>query len=201
MAQRRHHYEQAFEHYLRARRVPYVSVNEARKALLPEWPRDREPGSDGRAGGEAIKSFDFVVYGEPENLLLDVKGRRVARSLRGGRGQAPPRPLRPPPRGRLESWVTQDDVDSLRRWERLFGEGFAAAFVFLYWCDEQPPDALFQEVFEHRGRWYALRAVMLREYEASMRTRSLRWRTLHVPAAAFERISRPFCAMAPDGRA
>ena len=196
MAQRRHHYEQAFEHYLRARRIPYVSVNEARKALLPEGARlgaawEAEPG-------DAIKSLDFVVYGEPENLLLDVKGRRIARRLR--RGATPDGRRLPAPRGRLESWVTQDDVDSLRRWERLFGEGFAAAFVFLYWCDEQPPDALFQEVFEHRGRWYALRAVMLREYEARMRPRSVRWRTLHVPAAAFESISRPFCAMAPDGR-
>lgn len=200
MAQRRHHYEQAFEHYLRARRIPYVSVNEARKALLPESAR---PGGAGTAAGDgargdAIKSFDFVVYGEPENLLLDVKGRRIPRGLR--RGAAPDRPPRPARRGRLESWVTQDDVDSLRRWERLFGEGFAAAFVFLYWCDEQPPDALFQEVFEHRGRWYALRAVMLREYEERMKPRSVRWRTLHVPAAAFESISRPFCAMAPDGR-
>lgn len=35
MAQRRHHYEQAFEAFLREERIPYVAVNEARKALLP----------------------------------------------------------------------------------------------------------------------------------------------------------------------
>lgn len=35
MAQRRHHYEQAFEAFLRDQRIPYVSVNEAKKALLP----------------------------------------------------------------------------------------------------------------------------------------------------------------------
>ena len=33
VAQRRFHYEQAFEHYLRANRVPYVAVDEAKKAL------------------------------------------------------------------------------------------------------------------------------------------------------------------------
>ena len=36
MAQRRFHYEQAFEYYLRANRVPYVAVDEAKKSLLPE---------------------------------------------------------------------------------------------------------------------------------------------------------------------
>lgn len=217
MGQRRHHYEQAFEHYLRSRRIPYVSVNEARKALLPDTGRLREPDADDPDGasapghGSSLKSFDFVVYADPENLLLDVKGRRIPRSS-GRRRRAPivddvsgvastatsrstPRPEAAPRRGRLESWVTRDDVDSLRRWERLFGEGFAAAFVFVYWCDEQPPDALFQEVFEHRGRWYAVRAVALHEYEAAMKTRSVRWRTLHVPTAAFERISVPFCAV------
>src|SRR5688572_22372104 len=35
MAQRRFHYEQAFEHFLRANRVPYVAVDEAKKALMP----------------------------------------------------------------------------------------------------------------------------------------------------------------------
>ena len=35
MAQRRFHYEQAFEHYLRANRIPYVAVDEAKKALMP----------------------------------------------------------------------------------------------------------------------------------------------------------------------
>jgi hypothetical protein len=36
MAQRRFHYEQAFEHYLRATRTPYIAVDEAKKALVPE---------------------------------------------------------------------------------------------------------------------------------------------------------------------
>lgn len=199
VAQRRHHYEQAFEACLRARRIPYVSVNEARKALLPVGAPARGartlPAHDEPA--TSLKSFDFVVYGERENLLLDVKGRRIPAQRRA-------RPADPlargalEPRGRLESWVTLDDVDSLRRWEELFGEGFRAAFVFVYECDGQPPDALFQEVFEHRGRWYAFRAVFLREYALHMRTRSARWRTVHLAASAFERVSQPFCRSASD---
>lgn len=195
MSQRRHHYERAFEEYLRSRRIPYVSVDEARKALLPDTASLRFappsspsspslPSADGKPA--ALKSFDFVVYGEGTNLLLDVKGRRVV-----------PRRSKSPgavvtPRSRLESWVTQDDIDSLTQWERLFGASFQAAFLFVYWCDEQPPDALFQEIFEFRARWYALRAVTLREYVTVMKPRSARWRTVDVPTAHFERVSQPF---------
>ncbi|RMH27263.1 MAG: hypothetical protein D6693_05655 [Planctomycetota bacterium] len=178
MSARRHHYERAFEAYLRARRIPYVSVDEARKALIPNAPLFADP--TGEAGG-SLKSFDFVVYGAEANLLVDIKGRKVQARRRDGTG-------------RLESWVTEDDVASLRVWQRLFGEGFRAGFVFVYWCEEQPPDALFQEIIEHRGRWYALRAVLLDDYAERMTPRSRRWRTVHLPSAAFERLSRPFCA-------
>lgn len=163
---RRHHYEQAFEEYLRCRRLPYVAVDEARKALLP-------------VGGPAqsIKSFDFVIYGSGENILAEVKGRRI-----GGAG-----------RPRLESWVTQEDVDALTRWEAMFGPGFSAAFVFIFWFESQPAAPLFEELLEHRGQWYAVRVVPVREYALAMRPRSPKWRTVHLPAAEFDRLSRPLC--------
>lgn len=188
MAQRRHHYENAFEHYLRAKRIPYVSVDEARKALLPEGAVLAAPAPEndthppGLRAGRALKSFDFVVYGEGTNLLLDIKGRKIAR-----------RPGGTASRSRLDSWATQDDIDSLLTWRRLFGAGFDAALVFVYWCDDQPPDGLFQEVFAHRERWYAVRAVLLDAYLGAMKTRSAKWKTVHVPVDEFERISQPFC--------
>lgn len=250
MAQRRHHYERAFEEYLRTRRIPYVAVDEARKALLPDnAPLRLTAAVEPTAGHEAadsvaLKSFDFVIYGwdwsgrggsgaghAESNLLLDVKGRRVVAARRrlaagvgaggpggfGGAGpgataitgfEGLPEPDAEPRRrgkvrqgvGRLESWVTQDDIDSLTRWASLFGPGFDPAFVFVYWCDDQPPDALFQEVFEFQGRWYALRGVRLSDYVAAMKPRSLRWRTVHVPTGAFERISRPFVKRTSPGR-
>lgn len=184
MAQRRHHYEQAFEEYLRARRIPCVAVDEAKKSLLPV-------GLSGPSAGEAVpalKSFDFVIYGEGQNLLAEVKGRRIGRRT----GLATPGKRSPAPR--LESWVTLDDVSSLQRWEGLFGPEFAAAFIFVYWCEQQPPDALFHEMFESHGRWYALRAVRVADYARVMRVRSASWRTVDVPRAAFERISSPFSA-------
>lgn len=192
MAQRRHHYEQAFEGYLRSRRIPYVAVDEARKALLPESHQLKLMTAGGDAAqpvrSAALKSFDFVIYGRGANLLVEIKGRRI--------GRRPARAGGVSPIGRLESWVTLDDVESLQAWQQLFGSEFFPAFVFIYWCDEQPPDGLFQEIFEHRERWYAVRAVRLDEYIRAMRTRSPRWRTVHVPPVAFERISQPFAPAA-----
>lgn len=195
MTQRRHHYEAAFEDFLRSSRIPYVAVDEAKKALLPESasPRLRVHGADD-VRAPSVKSFDFVIYGESQNLLLEVKGRRVSpRALATGIGSTRSTP-RPTPRSRLENWVTQDDVDSLATWGSLFGQGFEPAFVFVYWCEEQPPDALFQEVFESRGRWYALRCVLLSDYRANMKVRSPRWRTVHIASSRFEQISQPFTA-------
>lgn len=161
MAQRRFHYDQAFEHYLRAKAIPYVAVDEARKALR---------------GQIKLKNFDFVVYGERGlNLLVDVKGRKHT-----GRSQKS-----------LDNWVTRDDVEHLAQWEEVFGAGFASALVFLYWCEAQPPDALFQEVFAFRDRWYAVLAAPVADYRRHMVERSAKWQTVHIPAEAFAEVSRP----------
>ena len=166
------HYERAFRHYLRARRATFLTLDEARRALLP--------GADDDL--RTLKSFDFLVYADGRNLLIDLKGRKVSAR----------RPAR------LDSWVTRADVESMLRWERLFGPSFEGAFVFLYWCDAPPPDGLFQEHFHHADRWYIVRAVSLRDYAASMKTRSPRWGTVDLPRDAFERCSAPFCPAPAD---
>ena len=101
MAQRRFHYEQAFEHYLRANRVPYVAVDEAKKALLPATAKKKAAQSVDAVA--ALKSFDFVVYAPHGNLLVDVKGRMFGSAKTDN----------PMSNRRYESWVTRDDVDSL----------------------------------------------------------------------------------------
>lgn len=183
MAQRRFHYEQAFEHYLRANRLPYIAVDEAKKALVP-FTRNAADTNRTSTGGGSIKSFDFVVYAphRERNLLVDVKGRMfgssAARSSMSNR--------------RLESWVTQEDITGLERWQDIFGDGFEATFVFAYCLRQQPPDALFEELFSFGGKWYALREVPLRQYRREMVVRSKRWGTVHIPREAFSRISKPF---------
>jgi hypothetical protein len=187
MAQRRHHYEHAFERYLRDGRIPYISVNEAKKSLLPEravLTTRAGGGAGGDGSAQKLKNFDFVVYGQGTNLLVEIKGRRLpAVRLQDGTPSKP----------RMESWVTLDDIEALTRWRGLFGPEFEPVFVFVYWCDDVPPDGLFVEVFEDRGRWYTLRAIGLDAYVGAMKVRSPKWRTMNLSAADFEALSGPFC--------
>ena len=106
VADRNVHYEAAFEGYLRARGVPYVAVDEAKKALFAD---------------AKLKSFDFVVYSKAgPNLLIDVKGRSCRnRASRSG----------------FETWATEQDVTDLMQWEQVFGDGFRALLSFVYWIE------------------------------------------------------------------
>ena len=175
MAQRRFHYDQAFEQYLRHHTIPYVAVDEAKRAL-GTGPKPRPMIWPTPIGDTSLKSFDFVVYNpEGPNLIVDVKGRKhTGRSNRS-----------------LDNWVTQADVDSLGRWERIFGYDFEAIFAFLFWCQQPPPDSLFQDVFESGGRSYAVLAIKLAGYRFYARSRSPRWRTVSMPAAQFTQHAVP----------
>jgi len=181
MAQRRHHYEYAFERFLRDQRVPYISVDEAKKSLLPDRSRITRP-LDGQSPS-TLKNFDFVIYGDGGNLLVEVKGRRLPKiRLKDGT----------PAKPRMESWVTLEDIEALQRWRALFGPEFEPMFVFMYWCDDVPPDGLFVETVVDRGRWYTMRCIDLDSYTRAMRVRSPKWGTVHLSTRDFEHLSRPF---------
>lgn len=168
MSTRRIHYESAFEEYLRGRGVPYVAVDDAKKAVFGEI---------------SLKSFDFIVYSEVgPNLLVDVKGRKFPDSTPGGKKTAS---------RAWENWITQDDVAGLRDWARVFGEGFLATLVFAYWLQGPPARAPFEDVHRIQNHYYAFMAIGLEEYLLAARTRSRRWQTLSMPTAAFRKAIRP----------
>ena len=117
MADRKVHYEAAFEAYLRHRGIPYVAVDEAKRALFAT---------------AKLKSFDFVVYSKTgPNLLVDVKGRSC-RNRAGRTG--------------FETWSTERDVTDLTQWAQVFGDGFKAVLIFAYWVDPPlvPDPATFE---------------------------------------------------------
>ncbi len=182
---RRSHYERAFAAYLARCGASFAFLNDAKRVVAgdptrlvpPCDPAHETPGAT--AGRRTLKNFDLVLYADRVHAIVDVKGRKVASKLTGERTP------------RLENWVTGDDIESLRVWEALFGEGYEAAFVFVYWCPGRPPARLFDDRFEHHGRWYGLRGVSLSDYRAAMKPRSQRWRTVHLDQADFERVSRP----------
>ena len=160
MADRSVHYEAAFEAYLREHKIPYVAVDEAKKALF----------SNAR-----LKSFDFVVYSQKgANLLVDIKGRQ----LRAKNGH-----------GAYQTWATEQDINDLLQWQQVFGEGFSAVLMFVYWID--PPLTPEAGCFEFRDRWYRVMGVELGEYQEHMRRRSVKWETVALPQADFRSLARP----------
>lgn len=167
MAQRRIHYEAAFEDYLRSRGWPYVAVDEAKKAIF---------------SGAAVKSFDFLVYSSRgPNLLVDVKGRKFPDGAAGGSKKNHSRAW--------ENWITQPDVEGLTEWEKVFGRDFAAVIVFAYWLQGPPQRSPFSDVHLYRGRHYAFVAIRLSDYRTGARVRSRKWKTINMPSAEFSRCA------------
>lgn len=160
MADRTVHYEAAFEAYLRQRGIPYVAVDEAKKAMF---------------ANARLKSFDFVVYNKSgSNLLVDIKGRQ----LRGRKGGAS-----------FQTWATEQDVKDLLQWQQVFGDGFTAVLMFVYWID--PPLTPEPGMFEFRERWYLCLGIALAEYQDHMRRRSVKWETVAIPQADFRSLAKP----------
>lgn len=156
------HYESAFEAYLRSKGIPYVAVNEAKKALFAD---------------AKLKSFDFVVYSRNgPNLLIDVKGRQRKETTARRRG--------------FDTWTNERDVTDLLQWEQVFGEGFRAVLAFIYWIEA--PLTPEPGMFEHRDRWYLLMGIDLAEYRNHMRRRSPKWETVSLSVESFRQLARPF---------
>ena len=164
MANRDNHYEAAFEAYLRARRLPYVAVDEAKRSLL--------------AGGESIKNLDFIVSSHGrETWLVDVKGRRF--------------PSGDEQKQYWKNWSTRDDLRSLAQWEELFGPGFEGLFVFAYNVLGDRAPLPPEQLFEFRDGLYGFVAVRLSDYAAGAHPISQSWDTVAMPTGEFRRLARP----------
>jgi hypothetical protein len=164
MANRDNHYEAAFEEYLRSRGIPYVAVDEARRALMSD--------------GGSIKSLDFIVASPaPVTWLVDVKGRRF--------------PSGDEQKQYWKNWSTRDDLRSLGQWESLFGETFRGLFVFAYNIVGDRAPLPREQLFEHAGSLYGFVAVPLAQYAQLAHPISERWDTVAMPVDDFRRLARP----------
>jgi hypothetical protein len=178
MAKRTNHYDAAFEAYLRRAGVPFVVVDEARRARLNQV---------------SLKSMDFIVTAPGNrNLLVDVKGRQFPsgcgrRGPRAGAGH------------KWENWATKDDLDSLLRWQDVFGDGFRAMLVFAYdLLDARAAHDLAKQagvraggVFFHRGHVDSFFGVWADEYQTAMHARSQSWETVSVSSREFRDLRIP----------
>ncbi|MBI3407359.1 MAG: HYExAFE family protein [Planctomycetes bacterium] len=160
-------YEAAFEAYLKAQNLCYVAVDETRRAFL---------------GPTSVKNLDFIVLASSgARLLVDVKGRQFPGGSAGKERYV------------WENWSTQEDIDGLVNWTRVFGPGSLGLFVFLYRIGPSvslPADT--PDLWRWRDCQYLLRAVPLVEYRRRMKVRSPRWGTVALSHPVFRELARPF---------
>ncbi len=158
---RHNHYERSFEAMLRDKRLPYVAVDESKKALF---------------SGSKLKSFDFVVYSRGgRNLLVDVKGRKAT----GGASLQTWATRRDV--DDLFQWerVFGDDFCG------LFAFNFEVDPVLT------PPPGHFVHQTSTGDRHYHMLAVSLRDYRDHMQRRSEQWDTVSLPAETFRNLAKP----------
>lgn len=153
------HYEAAFQHLLQGRALPYVAVDEARRAAF---------------AAVDLKSFDFIVYlPNQRNLLVDIKGRKAKAGKKDWL---------------FDPWVSRGDVEGLRAWQEIFGKSFAATFVFGFWLSDFNRVAMF-EPFRFRDQYYRFYAIYLDDYCHYARARSPKWDTLTIPRKVFHELA------------
>jgi hypothetical protein len=160
---RDNHYEAAFEAYLRARRLPYIAVDEARRSVVDEG---------------SIKSLDFIVSPPGQvSWLVDVKGRRF--------------PSGDEHHQYWKNWSTRDDLRSLAAWQSHFGESFCPLLVFAYQLVANRSPLPREQLFEFRGEHYGFLGVRLADYLPHARPLSDAWDTVAMPTGLFRRAARP----------
>jgi hypothetical protein len=162
MAKRDNHYEAAFEAWLRWLRVPYVAVDESHRSA---------------AGEHTLKSLDYIVSPPafPGSWLVDVKGRQF------------------PTAGRQywRNWSTADELESLARWEELFGASSTGLLVFAYNVVGEQAPLPARELFEFRDSLYGFVGIRLDHYASFVKRLSPRWGTVTMPVPQFRSLARP----------
>ncbi|MFA5865196.1 MAG: HYExAFE family protein [Phycisphaerae bacterium] len=153
------HYESAFQNLLQQRALPYVGVDEAHRAAFAQV---------------QLKSFDFIVYlPHQRNLLVDIKGRKAQPGKQDWL---------------FDPWVGREDIEALSTWQEIFGNSFAAAFVFVFWLSDFNRIELF-EPFKFREQYYRFYAIYLDDYRQYIKPRSSRWDTITIPRGVFQELA------------
>lgn len=156
------HYERAFGNWLIDNRIQYIAVDEQKRAAL---------------GRSRIKSFDYLLYPCNQQIIVaEVKGRKFKGSsfarLTG-----------------FECWVTIDDIESLAKWQEIFGPTHTAAFIFTYRIENIDVDFDGREVYDFNGYRYIFFAIKLEDYCKFMKRRSPKWKTVTLPAEKFRQCA------------
>jgi len=156
------HYERAFENWLIDNRIKYTAIDQSKRAAF---------------GRVKLKSFDFLLYRRNKPVVIaEVKGRTFKgasfEKLRG-----------------FECWVLAEDVEGLAQWQKVFGAGHEAFFVFAYCIENIDVDFDGRGAYELGPHRYVFLAMRLDDYQKYMKLRSPRWRTVTLAAEDFRRCA------------
>ncbi len=156
------HYEKAFENWLIDNRIKFTAIDQSKRAAF---------------GKVKLKSFDFLLYRKDKPVIIaEVKGR----IFKGTSFEQ----LR-----RFECWVLADDVEGLLQWQKVFGDGHEAYFIFAYNIENIDVDFDGKGVYELAERRYVFTAIRLDDYRRFMKLRSPKWRTVTLGAEDFRRCA------------
>ena len=157
-------YERAVEEYLRSHQLPYLAVNQRRRAL---------------AAQRSLKNFDFLVRARSgQHYLMEVKGRPFPYVHRARKVY-------------WENWVHEEDLEGLRLWRDYFGFGFTGLVCYAYLVTEAEFLESFPSRSQWQGRNFGLVALTLEDFLQWAEQRSSRWRAKHIPPVLFRQLIHP----------
>lgn len=188
MAKRENPYEAAFGAYLRHWQIPYVAIQESHRQAPARDPSSANPSASNLATLErgSIKNLDYLVSPRVGlTWLVDVKGRRFP-----GSGKQ-----------YWKNWTTREDLRGLANWERLFGSGSGGLLVFAYLLLGDRTPLPVEELFSHKGQWYAFLAIRWFDYASAARPISVKWGTVAMPTQRFRELAQPVRSfLQPDAK-
>ena len=85
----------------------------------------------------------------------------------------------------FECWVTIEDIEGLTKWQRIFGEGHRAVFVFIYKIENVDVDFDGRDYFDFDANRYLFFCIKLNDYRKFIKCRSPKWQTVTLPAEKF----------------
>lgn len=156
------HYEKAFENWLIDNRIKYTSIDQSKRAAF---------------GKAKLKSFDFLLERDGKSTIIaEVKGR----IFKGDSFEK---------LTKLECWSVADDVEGMLQWQKVFGDGHEAYFIFTYCMENPDVDFDGRGFYEYSQKRYVSLAIRLEDYRRFMKLRSPKWRTVTLSAADFRRCA------------
>lgn len=170
-------YEKVFEEIIRACEIPYIAINEAKRAVVE---------------GKKIKSLDFIVASKLGVYLLDIKGKTFPYGW-------PHRLITS--RDYWENWVHKGDLEGMELWSNLFGsKKVQSLLVFIYKILKQDELDNFIDYVEMHNIYYGFVAIPTFLYRRHWKQRSTAqgFIAMYVSKTKFPGLVRPLSMFIPE---